>query len=173
MSSSGSNLGGEGSKEMGVVNRYLNSMVAPLKTLTFKEGVLLMEEAKAPKTEGTLEERLQKLEDATFRYGTVVERSLNAHYRMNLELEKKVEAYEERIKYLEGKYAYALSQLVRFQALMWDVENQNCEYEARFKHISSAASFRFLETKSTFVDGEPLPWKFDDEESSSSPRDQA
>jgi hypothetical protein len=52
---SGSNLGGEGSKEMGVVNRYLSSMVAPLKTLTFKEGVLLMEEVNALKTEGTME----------------------------------------------------------------------------------------------------------------------
>jgi hypothetical protein len=55
MSISGSNLGGEGSKEMGVVNCYLNSVVNPLKTLAFKEGVLLMEEVKAPKTEGTME----------------------------------------------------------------------------------------------------------------------
>jgi hypothetical protein len=43
MASSGSNLGGEGSRKKGVVNHYLNSVVAPLKTLTFKEGVVLME----------------------------------------------------------------------------------------------------------------------------------
>ena len=91
------------------MNHYLNSVMAPMKTLTFKEGVLLVEEAKAPKTKGTVEERLEKLEDATFRYGTVVERSLDAHHHMNLELEKKVEAYEERIRDLEEKYAYTLS----------------------------------------------------------------
>ena len=45
------------------------------------------------------------------------------------------------------------------QAQLYDVQNQNCEYETRFKRISAAASFRILETKSSFVDGEPLPWK--------------
>ena len=87
----------------------MTSVMAPLKTLTIKEGVLTVEEAKAPRVTDTIEERLEKLEDATFRYDTVVERSLDAHHHMNLELEKKVEAYEDRIKDLEGKYAYTLS----------------------------------------------------------------
>ena len=86
MSSSRSNLDGGSSEEKGGVNHYLNSVVAPLKTLSFKEGVLLLEEVKAPKGQGTIEERLQALEDSTFRYGTVVERSLDAHHFMNLEL---------------------------------------------------------------------------------------
>ena len=103
------------------MNRYLNSVVAPLKTLNFKEGVLLMEEVKAPKTEGTMEERLQVLEDTVFRYGTVIERSLDAHHLMNIEMEKKVEAYEARIKDMEEKSLHILTQLDRFQALMWDV----------------------------------------------------
>jgi hypothetical protein len=68
MASFGSGLQGEDSEKRGVVNHYLNSVVAPLKTLTFKEGVLLIEEVKAPKTEGTMEEKLQVLEDAIFRY---------------------------------------------------------------------------------------------------------
>ena len=50
----------------------------------------------------------------------------------------------------------------KLQAQLYDVQNQNCEYETRFKRISSAASFRILETKSSFLDGEPLPWKIDD-----------
>ena len=157
MASSRSNLDGGKSEEKGVVNHYLNTVVAPLTTLSFKEGVLLLEEVKAPKIQGTLEERLQALEESTFRYGTVVERSLDAHHFMNLELEKKVEAYEERIKDLEEKYVHATSQLDKFQALMWDVENQNCEYEARFQEMSAAASFMILETKTSFLDGGPLP----------------
>ena len=47
----------------------------------------------------------------------------------------------------------------KLQAQLYDVQNQNCEYEIRFKCISYAASFRMLETKSSFVDGESLPWK--------------
>ena len=109
MSSPRSNLDGGNTKEKGVVNHYLDSVVAPLKTISFKEGVLLLEEVKAPKGKGTMEERLQALEDSTFRCGTVVERSLDAHHFMNLELEKKVEAYEERIKELEEKYLHVNS----------------------------------------------------------------
>jgi hypothetical protein len=90
MASCGSNLGGDDAGKKDVDNHYLNLVVAPLKTLTFKEGVLLMEEVKSPKTEGTFEERLQTLQDTTFRYGTVVEHGLDAHHFMNPELEKKV-----------------------------------------------------------------------------------
>jgi hypothetical protein len=68
-----SNLEGESSATGGVVNHYLNSMMALLKTLSFKEGVLLVEELKAPKTTGTLEERLDALEEKTFKYSTMVE----------------------------------------------------------------------------------------------------
>ena len=69
---------------------------------------------------------------------------------------------------------FILSQTTsKLQAQIYDLQNQNCEYEARFKRMSSAASFRFMETNSSFADGEPLPWKFDDEESPSPPRDQA
>jgi hypothetical protein len=51
----------------------------------------------------------------------------------------------------------------KLQAQLYDLQNQNCEYEARFKQMSVAASFRILETKSSFLDGEPLPWKSDDD----------
>jgi hypothetical protein len=83
MSSFTSNLEGESSTTGGVVNHYLNSVMAPLKTLSFKEGVLLMEELKAPKTADMLEKRLDALEEKTFRYSIVIERSIDAHHFMN------------------------------------------------------------------------------------------
>jgi hypothetical protein len=94
--------------------------------------VFLVEDVEAPKTDGLVEERLRKLEEDTHRYHIIVERSLDAHFFMSRNLENKVEAYEERIKDLEEKYLHTLGQLDRFQALMWDVENQNCEYKDRF-----------------------------------------
>ena len=62
MSSSESNHDGESFPRGGVVNHYLNSVMAPMKTLSFKEGVLLVEEVKASKTIGMVEERLDDLE---------------------------------------------------------------------------------------------------------------
>ena len=159
MSSSGSNHEGEDSTKEGIVNHYLNSVMAPMKTLSFKEGVLLVEEVKAPKTTGTMEERLDDLEEKTFRYGTVVERSLDAHHFMNLELEKKVEEYKERLEDLEEKYKDVIKKLERFQCLMWDIENQNCEYEERFKKIAEAATLRYNDPPTSFRDGKPFPWK--------------
>ena len=58
MSCSRSNLEGESSPKEGVVNHYHNSVMAPQKTVCFKEGVMLVEEVKAPKTTGTMKERL-------------------------------------------------------------------------------------------------------------------
>jgi hypothetical protein len=55
------------------------------------------------------------------------------------------------------------------QAQLYDLQNQNCEYEARFKQISAIASFRILETKSSVLDGEPLAWKFDDDKDAPPP----
>jgi hypothetical protein len=54
----------------------------------------------------------------------------------------------------------------KLQAQLYELQNQNFEYEARFKQMSAAASFRILEIKSSFLDGEPLPWKSDDDKDS-------
>jgi hypothetical protein len=35
--------------------------------------------------------------------------------------------------------------------------------------MSDAASFRILETKTSFLDGGPLPWKYDDDKDSQPP----
>jgi hypothetical protein len=98
LSSSGVNEGGEEVEKNNMINPYLNSVMAPPKTLRFNEGVLLVEDVEAPKTDGSMEERLRKLEGDTHRYHIIVERSLHAHFFMRRDLEKKVEAYEERIK---------------------------------------------------------------------------
>jgi hypothetical protein len=57
----------------------------------------------------------------------------------------------------------------QLQAQLYDLQNQNCEYEARFQQMSAAASFRILETKTSFLDRGPLPWKYDDDKDSPPP----
>jgi hypothetical protein len=154
MSSTGIKEGGDGIEKKSMVNYYLNSLMPPPKTLRFKEGVLHVEDVKAPKTEGSMEETLRELEGDTHRYRTIVEHSLDPHFQMIIALEKKVEAYEGGIKDLEEKYMHTLGQLDRFQALMWDVENQNCEYEDRFQKIAKAAN-----PSMSFHIRKPYPWK--------------
>jgi hypothetical protein len=72
---------------------------------------------------------------------------------MSHDLDKKFEAYEERIKDLEEKYLHTLGQLDRFQTLMWDVENQNCEYEDRFQKIAEAALTKWNNPSMSFYNG--------------------
>ena len=54
----------------------------------------------------------------------------------------------EKIKHLQAQISY--------------LQNQNCEYEYRFKRMSLAADLRIPKTRSSFYDGDPMPWKMDD-----------
>jgi hypothetical protein len=118
-----------------------------------------MEDVEVAKTKGSLEERLRKLEEYTHRYRTIIKRSLDAHFHMSRDLEKKVETYEGRIKDLEGKYLHTLGQLDRFQPLMWDVENQNCEYQDRFQKIAEADLTKWNNPSMSFNNRKPYTWK--------------
>ena len=53
------------------------------------------------------------------------------------------------------------------QAQIYDLQNQNCEFEYRFKSMSLATDSRIPETRSSFYDGEPMPWKMDGKPASS------
>ena len=44
----------------------------------------------------------------------------------------------------------------------------NFEYEARFKGMSLAASFRAPKAHASYCDGEPMPWKPEDKPTTSS-----
>ena len=50
------------------------------------------------------------------------------------------------------------------QAQIYDLQNQNCEYELKFLRMGLAAECRILETDAFFETEEPLPWKRLDKE---------
>src|SRR3954471_706967 len=54
-------------------------------------------------------------------------------------------ALEEKVFELQGK--------------IYDLQNQNCEYELKFLRMGFTAECRILETEVSFENGEPLPWK--------------
>ena len=88
----------------------------------------------------------------------MVLRGVDANHRMISEL---IVEHKKETQELRDDILSLYKETSQLQAQIYDLHNQNCEYEVRFKHISSAASFRMIETEMSLIDGKPLPWKFD------------
>ena len=88
-----------------------------------------------------------------------MERGLNANQMMIAEFTNNHKLDAKNI----GEAIFKIHEKIEhLQAQIYDLQNQNCEYEYRFKRMSLAADLRILETRSSFYDGEPMPWKRDD-----------
>jgi hypothetical protein len=138
-----------------------------LKKLSLKDGELQIKDVQGPKGEGSLEARMEALEQEVFKYKKMAEREVDIIYRINQEL---VAKYKKKTTELWKEVLSLQETTSQLQAQLYDVQNQNCEYEARFQQMSAAASFRILETKTSFLDGGPLPWKYDNDEDSPTPQ---
>jgi hypothetical protein len=136
------------------------------KELLLKDGNVQIEDVRAPKGEGSLEARMEELEQEVFRYKKMAEREVDIIHKISAEI---IAEHKKETAKLWDDILSLHETTNKLQAQLYDVQNQNCEYETRFKRISSAASFRILETKLSFVDGEPLPWKSDNDKDSPPP----
>ncbi|KAK1661297.1 hypothetical protein QYE76_049456 [Lolium multiflorum] len=142
-----------------VDNLYMNELKMHPKELLLVDGELQIKDVQGPKGEGSLEDRMEKLEQEVFNYKKMAEREVDIFHKIVSEL---IDAHEKETAKLWGDILSLHDTTNKLQAQLYDLQSQNCEYENRFKHISYAASFRIPETKMSFVDGEPLPWKSDD-----------
>jgi hypothetical protein len=133
------------------------------KELSLKDGKLQIEDVLGPTGEGSLETWMEALEQEFFKYKKMAEREVDIIHRINQEIiaKHKKETWDDILSLRETTN--------KLQAQLYDLQNQNCEYEARFKQMSAAASFRILETKTSFLDVEALPWKSDDDKDSPPP----
>jgi hypothetical protein len=163
MSSSGSS---EEDSLADVINPYMRELKMHPKELSLKDGKVQIEDVRGPEGEGSIEAWMEELEQEVFRYKKMAEREVDIIHMINQELIAKhkketVELWDDILSLHETTN--------KLQAQLYDLQNQNCEYEARFKQMSAAASFRILDTKSSFLDGEPLPWKSDDDKDAPPP----
>ncbi|KAK1650430.1 hypothetical protein QYE76_068235 [Lolium multiflorum] len=142
-----------------VVNPYMNELKMHPKELLLVDGELQIKDVQGPKGEGSLEDRMEKLEQEVFNYKKMAEREVDIFHKIVSEL---IDGHKKETAKLWDDIFSLHDTTNKLQAQLYDVHNQNCEYENRFKRISHAASFRFPETKMSFVDGGPLPWKSDD-----------
>jgi chromosome segregation ATPase len=148
-----------------IINPYIRELKMHPKELSLKDGELQIEDVKGPTGEGSLEARMEALEQEVFKYKKMAEREVDIIHMINQELIAKhketAELWDDILSLRETTN--------KLQAQLYDLQNQNYEYEARFKQMSAATSFRILDTKTSFLDGEPLPWKSDDDKDSPAP----
>ena len=126
--------------------------------------MLHIRDVQGPKRTGSVETRLEAMEQHVFKCQEMVERGLDSNYIMITEFTNKhkldTRSIEEAIFRLHEKIEH-------LQAQIYNLQNQNYEYEYRFKRMSLAADLRIQETRSSFYDGDPMPWKRDDKPTSS------
>ena len=135
-----------------VINPYLTGVLQHPQSIDMREGMLHIRDVEGPKKTGRVEMRLEAMEQKVFKCQGMVERGLNANHMM-------ITKFTNIGKHLPGLY----DRIDHLQAQIYDLQNQNCEYEYRFKSIWLAAYLRISETRSSFHDGAPMPWKTKDQ----------
>ena len=158
MSSSGS---AKEDSSTDIINLYMRELKIHPKELLLEGGEVRIKEVQGPKSEGSLEDRMEALEQEVFRYKKMAESEVDIIHKICSEL---IAEHQKETAELKDEILSLHRMNNELQAQLYDVQNQNCEYEVRFKCISAIASFRMMETRMYFVDGEPLPWKSDDDE---------
>ena len=147
-----------------VINPYLAEVLHHPQTIQMREGVLHIRDVEGPRRTRSVETRLEAMEQQVFKCWGMVERGLNANHMMIAEFTNNHKLDAKDI----GEAIFKLHEKIKhLQAHIYDLQNQNCEYEYRFKRMSLAADLRIPETRSSFYDGEPMPWKMDDKPTSS------
>ena len=136
-----------------VINPYLAEVKKHPQVVRMEDGVLHQEDLKGPIKEGSIQARLEEVEQEVFKYKKMIERGVEANFDIINELKnyflkemwKSITASEERIIELQGQIN--------------DLHNQNYEYELRFLRMGLGAECRIQETSFSYETGEPLPWK--------------
>ena len=137
-----------------VINPYLAEALQHPQTIKIREGLLHIRDVEGPRKAGSTKARLEALEQQVFKSQEMVERGLDSNHIMITELTNNHKLDAKDI----GEAIFKLHEKIEhLQAQIYDLQNQNCEYEYRFKWMSLAADLRIPETRSSFYDGEPMP----------------
>ena len=146
-----------------VINPYLTEVLHHPQTIEMHEGVLHIRDLEGPRRTGSVETRLEAMEQQVYKCQAMVECRLDAKHMMIAEFTNNHKLDAKDI----GEAIFKLHEKIEhLQAQIYDLQNQNCEYEYRFKRMSLAADLRIPETRSSFYDGKPMPWKLDDKPAS-------
>ncbi|KAK1604256.1 hypothetical protein QYE76_027929 [Lolium multiflorum] len=100
---------------------------------------LQVKDVQGPKGEGSLEDRMEKLEQEVFKYKKMAEREVDIFHRIVSEL---IAEHEKETAKLWSDILSLHDTTNKLQAQLYDFQNQNCEYENRFKAMLLVSGFR-------------------------------
>ncbi|KAE8798382.1 40S ribosomal protein S5-1 [Hordeum vulgare] len=105
-----------------VINPYLAGVLQHPQSIEMHAGMLHVYDVKGPKKTGSVEERLEAMEQQVFKCPGMVERGLNANHMMIKEFtnKHKINANDIR-KHLSRLY----ERIDHLQAQIYDLQNQN------------------------------------------------
>src|SRR3954471_3408134 len=96
-----------------------------------------------PVQEGSTKEPLREMEHEVFQHTRMVERSVEDNFNMMTELKT---FHKKEMKEMLSSLAALEDKTYESQAQIYDLQNQNCEYELKFSRMGLATECRILET---------------------------
>ncbi|KAE8795990.1 40S ribosomal protein S5-1 [Hordeum vulgare] len=106
-----------------VINPYLTGVLQQPQSIEMREGMLHIRDVEGPKKTGSVETRLEAMEQQVFKCEGMVERGLNANHMMITEFTNKHMIDANDIgKHLSRLY----DRIDQLQAQIYDLQNQNC-----------------------------------------------
>nr|XP_051217347.1 uncharacterized protein LOC127334840 [Lolium perenne] len=105
-----------------VDNPYMNELKMPPKEFSLKDGKVQVEDVRGPKGEGSLEARMQKLEQEAFMYKKMAEREVDIIHKINVEL---IHEHRKEVANLWDDIFSLHETTNKLQAQLYDVKNQN------------------------------------------------
>ncbi|KAE8815038.1 40S ribosomal protein S5-1 [Hordeum vulgare] len=107
-----------------VINPYLTGVLQHPQSIEMREGVLHIRDVEGPKKTGSMEARLEAMEQHVFKCQGMVERGLNANHIMITEFTSKHKIDANDIgKHLSRLY----DRIDHLQAQIYDLQNKNCK----------------------------------------------
>ena len=126
-----------------VINPYLAEVLRHPQTIEMRDGLLHIRDVEGPKGTGSVESRLEAMEQQVFKCQGMVERGINVTHKMLAEFTNN---YEPDAKNTKEAIFKLYEKIEHLQAQIYDLQNQNFEYEYRFKRMSLAIDLRIPET---------------------------
>ena len=108
-----------------VINPYIAEVLQHPETVEMREGVLHIRDVEGPRHTGSMETKLEAMEQQVFKCQGMVERGINATHKMLAEFTNN---YEPDAKKTEEAIFKLHEKIEHLQAQIYDLQNQNCEY---------------------------------------------
>src|SRR3954464_2973884 len=131
-----------------VINPYLAEVRKHPQVLHVEDGVLHKEDLKGPVKERSTEERLEEMEHEVFKYKKMVECSVEDNFDMMNELK---DFHKKEMKEMLSSLATLEDKIYEIQAQIYDLQNQNCEYELKFSRMGLSTECRIFRDWRTFT----------------------